>query len=159
LAEVRERVVNDYRTEQGTMLAKSTAEGLAQRAMATNDLVAPARNLGLEARTSELVARGTSITDIGATALLGTAFSVPVGQTGDPVFLGANWVVYRVLEHQAPNMADLANQTKEISDQMLQTRRQMAYEAFRTALENRLKSEGRLEYNNANLQRLTNSTL
>jgi peptidyl-prolyl cis-trans isomerase D len=159
LAEVRERVMTDYRAEQGTALAKTTAEDLARRAKSANDLAAPAKALGLEANTSELVARGTAITDIGAASQLGAAFTLPVGQTGDPVFLGANWVVFRVLEHQAPNMADLPNQRKEITDQMLQTRRQMAYEAFRAALENRLKSEGKLEYNDVNLRRLTSSTL
>ncbi len=159
LAEVRERVMADYRSEQGTALAKSTAEDLARRAKAANDLVVPARNLGLEAKTSELVARGTAVPDVGPASQLGAAFTVPVGQAGDPVFLGANWVVFRVLEHQAPNMADLPSQRKEITDQMLQTRRQVAYEAFRTSLENRLKSQGELVYNNDNLRRLTSSTL
>jgi hypothetical protein len=96
---------------------------------------------------------------VGSASQLGAAFTLPAGQTGEPVFLGANWVIFRVLEHQTPNMADLQTQRKEITDQMLQTRRQMAYEAFRTSLENRLKAEGKLEYNDENLRRLTNSSL
>jgi peptidyl-prolyl cis-trans isomerase D len=159
LAEVRERVLTDYRAEKATTLAKSTAEDLARRAKAANDLAGPAKALALEAKTSELIARGTAIADVGSASQLGAAFTLPAGQTGDPVFLGANWVIFRVLEHQAPNMADLPNQTKDITQQMLQTRRQMAYEAFRTSLEKRLTSEGKLEYNNDNLRRLTNSTL
>jgi peptidyl-prolyl cis-trans isomerase D len=159
LAEVRERVMTDYRAERATTLAKSTAEDLARRAKAANDLAAPAKALGLEAKTSELVARETSIADVGSASLLGAAFTLPVGQTGDPVFLGANWVIFRVLEHQAPNEADLPNQRKDITDQMLQTRRQMAYEAFRTALESRLKSNGQLVYNDENMRRLANSNL
>jgi len=77
----------------------------------------------------------------------------------DPVFLGANWVVFRVLERQDANPSDLPAQRQEITQQMIQSRRQVAYEAFRTSLENRLKAEGRLEYNEANLRRLTNSRL
>jgi len=42
---------------------------------------------------------------------------------------------------------------------MLQTRRQLAYDAFRTSLENRLKSEGKLQYNTENMRRLTSSSL
>lgn len=159
LAEVRERVMTDYRSEQAAALAKSTAEDLASRAKAANDLAAPARALGLQALTSDLVARGTAITDIGSASQLAGAFSLPVGQTADPVFLGANWVIFRVLEHQAPNEADLPNQRQEITEQMLQSRRQMAFDAFRTSLENRLKSEGELVYNDANLRRLTNASL
>ena len=159
LAEVRDRVMADYRAEQATARAKSTAEDLARRAKAATDLVAPAKALGLEAKTSELVARGSAITDVGSASQIGAAFTLPVGQTADPVFLGANWVIFRVLDHQAPNMADLPNQRKDITDQMLQTRRQLAYDAFRTALENRLKSEGKLQYNNENMRRLTSSSL
>jgi peptidyl-prolyl cis-trans isomerase D len=159
LAEVRERVVADYRTEQATMRAKSIAEDLAHRAMTAKDLVAPAKALGLEAKMTELVARGSSITDVGSASQIGAAFTLPVGETADPVFLGANWVVFRVIEHQDANPSDLPTQRKEITDQMLQARRQMAYDAFRTSLENRLKSEGKLQYNAENLKRLTSSNL
>jgi peptidyl-prolyl cis-trans isomerase D len=159
LAEVRQRVMTDYRSERATALAKSTAEDLARRAKAANDVAAPAKALGLEAKTSELVARGSAIADVGSASQLGAAFTLPAGQTADPVFLGANWVAFRVLERQAPNAADLPNQSKDITQQMLQTRRQMAYDAFRTSLENRLKGEGKLQYNAENMRRLTNSTL
>ena len=39
-----------------------------------------------------------------------------------------------MLEHQDANMADLPAQRKDITDMMLQTRREMAYDAFRTSL-------------------------
>jgi peptidyl-prolyl cis-trans isomerase D len=159
LAEVRERVMADYRAEQATVRAKSTAEDLARRAKAANDLVGPAKAVGLEAKTSDLVARGSAIADVGSASQLGAAFTIPPGQTADPVFLGANWVIFRVLDHQAPNMADLPKQRKDVTDQMLQTRRQLAYDAFRTSLENRLKSEGKLQYNSENMRRLTSSSL
>jgi hypothetical protein len=141
------------------MRAKSIAEDLAHRAMTAKDLVAPAKALGLEAKMTELVARGSSITDVGSASQIGAAFTLPVGETADPVFLGANWVVFRVIEHQDANPSDLPTQRKEITDQMLQARRQMAYDAFRTSLENRLKSEGKLQYNAENLKRLTSSNL
>lgn len=159
LAEVRDRVMADYRAEQAVSLAKSTAEDLAKRAKTANDLAGPAKALGLDAKTSDLIARGAAIADVGSASQLGAAFTLPAGQTGDPIFLGANWVVFRVIEHQAPNAADLPAQRKDITDQLLQTRRQMAYDAFRTSLEDRLKSEGKLEYNADNLRRLTNSSL
>jgi peptidyl-prolyl cis-trans isomerase D len=159
LAEVRDRVMADYRNEQVTVLAKSTAEDLARRAKAAHDLAGPAKALGLEAKTSELLARGTALTDVGTASQLKAAFTLPVGETADPVFLGANWVVFRVLEHEAPNEADLPKQRKDITDQMLQARRQVAYEAFRTSLENRLKSEGELTYNEVNMRQLTSPSL
>ena len=159
LQEVRERVMTDYRAEQATARAKELAMELGDRSKSANDLVGPAKTLGLEAKTSDLIARDSAVPDVGSASQIGAAFSLPAGQTGDPVFLGANWVIFRVLEHQAPNPADLTTQRKDITDQLLQTRRQMAYDAFRTSLENRLKGEGKLVYNAENLKRLSTSSL
>jgi peptidyl-prolyl cis-trans isomerase D len=159
LAEVRERVMADYRAEQATARAKELATDLGSRSKSANDLAGPAKALGFEAKTSDLIARDAAVPDVGSASQVGAAFGLPVGQTGDPVFLGANWVIFRVLEHQAANTNDLAAQRKDITDQLLQNRRQMAYDAFRTSLENRLKSEGKLVYNAENLKRLTTSSL
>jgi len=159
LVEVRDRVLADYRRDQSNELAKSRAEELARRAKADSDLAAAARALGFEAKTSDLLARATSIPDVGSASQIGAAFTLAPGQAGDAVFLGANWVVFRVTERQAPNLADLPTQRQEITQQMLQSRREMAYEAFRTSLETRLRSEGKLEFNDENLRRLMNSTL
>ena len=158
-AEVRDQVLADFRRDQSTELAKSRAEELARRAKAGNDLSAAARALGLEVKTSELVARGASIPDVGSASQFGSAFALAPGQAGDPVFLGANWVVFRVLEHQPSNPDDLPGQRQEISQQLLQGRREMAYEAFRASLEARLRQEGKLEFNDENLRRLMNPSL
>ena len=102
---------------------------------------------------------GRPIPDIGTASQLGAAFTLAPGQAGDAIFLGANWVVFRVLEHQSANPNDLPTQRQEMTQQMLQGRREMAYEAFRTSLETRLRSEGRLEFNDDNVRRLMNSSL
>jgi peptidyl-prolyl cis-trans isomerase D len=159
LSEVRDRVLADYRRDQSNELAKSRAEELARRAKAGTDLASAARALGFEAKSSELVARATSIPDIGSASQVGPAFGLAPGQAGDALFLGANWVVFRVLERQAANPEDLPNQRQEITQQLLQSRREMAYEAFRTSLETRLRSEGKLQYNEENMRRLMNSAL
>jgi hypothetical protein len=63
--------------------------------------------------------------------------------------------VYRVLERQEANPADLAKQQQDIQQQVLNARRTMAFEAFRTALDNRTKQEGKLKLNAENLRRMT----
>jgi peptidyl-prolyl cis-trans isomerase D len=159
LAEVKEKVLTDFRRDKATELAKTDADELAKKAKAGTDLAAAAKSMGFEAKTSDLVSRSTSITDVGSASQIGAAFSVPAGQGGDPIFLGSNWVVFKVLEHQAANPDDLPKQRQDITQQLLQNRREMAYEAFRTSLENRLKGEGKLVYNDQNLRRLTSSNL
>jgi hypothetical protein len=54
-------------------------------------------------------------------------------------------MVYRVTDKQEPNPADFEKQKKDMAEQVLQTKRSTAFEAFRTALESRLKQEGKLE--------------
>ena len=155
LAEVRDRVLADYRSEKAAELAKSRAEELAKRSKSGEELAKAAKALGLEAKTSDLFSRSGSVNDLGGAAQLGPAFGMAPGQTSDAVSLGANWAVYRVLEKQPANPADLAKQQQEVQQQLLDARRTMAFEAFRTALDTRMRQEGKLKLNAENLKRIT----
>ena len=155
LVEVRDRVLADYRHEKATDLAKSRAEELAKRAKSGEDLAKAAKALGLEAKTSDLFSRTGSVSDLGGATQLGPAFTLSVGQTTDAVSLGVNWAVYRVLDRQEANPTDLAKQQQDIQQQVLNARRTMAFEAFRTALDKRIKQEGKLKLNGENLRRIT----
>lgn len=158
LAEVRDRVLADYRREKATDLAKSRAEELAKQAKSGGDLAKAAKALGFEAKTSELFSRTGSVPDLGGAAQLSSAFNLSVGQPSDAVSLGANWAVYRMLERQPANPADLAKQQQDIQQQLLDARRTMAFEAFRSALDNRMKQQGKLKMNAENLKRITTPT-
>lgn len=155
LAEVRDKVLADYRREKAADLAKTRAEELAKRAKSGEDLAKAAKALGLEAKTSDLFSRTGSVTDLGGAAQLAPTFSLTAGQTSDAVSLGANWAVYRVLERQQANPADLAKQQQDIQQQLLDARRTMAFEAFRTALDTRMRQQGKLKLNAENLKRIT----
>jgi peptidyl-prolyl cis-trans isomerase D len=155
LAEMRDRVLADYRHEKAADLAKTRAEELAKRVKSGEDLAKAAKALGLEAKTSDLFSRTGSVGDLGGAAQLGPAFSLSVGQTSDAVSLGANWAVYRVRDREEANPADLAKQQQDIQQQLLDARRTTAFEAFRTALDNRMKQEGKLKLNAENLKRIS----
>ena len=155
LAEVRDRVLADYRHEKATDLAKARAEDLAKRAKSGEDLTKAAKALGLEAKTSDLFSRTGSVSDLGGAAQLGPAFSLSVGQTSDAVSLGANWAVYKVLDRQDANPADMAKQQQDVQQQLLDARRTMAFEAFRKSLDNSMRQGGKLKLNAENLRRIT----
>src|SRR6185295_7483711 len=97
LTEVKEKVLTDFRRDRATEMAKTDAEDLAKKAKSGADFAAAAKASGFEAKTSDLVSRSTSITDIGSASQIGEAFTLPAGQVGQPSFLGANWVVFKVL--------------------------------------------------------------
>jgi len=155
LAEVRDRVLADYRHEKAVDLAKTRADDLAKRVKSGENFATAAKALGFEVKTSEQLSRTGSLPEVGSMKQFSAAFKLPVGQSGDPVTLGTNWVVYRVAQHDPINEADFAKQKTTIEAQALQSKRQAAYELFRTTLETRLRQEGKLHINEENLKRLT----
>jgi hypothetical protein len=66
--------------------------------------------------------------------------------------------VYRVVDRQLADPADFAKQKQDVENQLLDSRRNMAFEAFRTALDNRMKAEGKLKINADNLKRMSSSS-
>ena len=155
LAEVHDKVLADYRRDKAADMAERKARDLAKQAKSGEDLAKAAKALGLETKTSDLFSRTGSVGDLGGAAQLGPAFDMSVGQTSDAVSLGATWAVYRVLERQPANQADLEKQRQDIQQQLLDARRTMAFEAFRTALDTRIRQQGKLKLNAANLKRIT----
>lgn len=156
LAEVHDRVASDYRHLKAVELAKSRADEFAKRVKGGENFNAAAKALGLDVKTSEPVSRTGSITDVGSAKLFAAAFTMPVGQAGDPVSLGQNWTVYRVAQHDPVNQDDFAKQKDKIEQQVVQRKRQTAYDLFRTALKDRLEKDGQLHFNADNLKRLIN---
>jgi peptidyl-prolyl cis-trans isomerase D len=145
LEEVRDKITADLRREKAAELARSKAEELVKRAKAGEKFEATAKALGLEPKTSDLLARDGSIPGAASGKQLSGAFHLNAGGVGAPLNLGQNWLVYRVAEKQEPNPADFEKQKRELTESVLQSKRELAYQAFRTALEARLKQEGKLK--------------
>jgi len=145
LDEVRDKIIAELKQQKSAELARTKAEELAKRVKGGEKFEAAAKSLGLEGKTSDLFARNGSISGAVSGKQVAAAFQLKPGDVGAPVNLGANWFVYRVAEKQEPNPADFEKQKKELTDQVLQTKRTMAFEAFRTSLEARLRQEGKLQ--------------
>jgi len=145
LEEVRDRVITDLKREKSTEMAKSKAEDLIRRVKAGEKFDAAARALTLEPKTSDPIARDGSIPGAASGKQVGAAFNLKTGDVGAPLSMGQNWLVYRVAEKSEANPADFDKQKKQLTDELLQSKRNLAFEAFRTALDNRLKQEGKLK--------------
>jgi peptidyl-prolyl cis-trans isomerase D len=145
LDEVRDRIVADLKQQKATQFAQQKAADLEKRLKAGEKFDAAAKTLGLDPKTSDPLARNGSISGAASGKQLDQAFQMKQGDVAPPLNLGNNWMVYRVVEKQEPNPTDFEKQKKELADAALQTKRSMAFEAFRTALEARLKKEGKLQ--------------
>ncbi len=145
LDEVRDRVIADLKQQKSTEIARQKADDLEKRLKSGEKFETAAKSLGLDPKTSDLFARNGSISSAASGKQLSTAFQLKPGDVGQPLNLGTSWFVYRVAEKQEPNPADFEKQKKDLTDQVLQTKRNLAFEAFRTSLEARLKQEGKLK--------------
>jgi hypothetical protein len=67
------------------------------------------------------------------------------GEVSAPMDLGANRVVYQVVSKDEPNPSDFDKQIKDLTQAVVQNKRTVAFDAFRSALEARLKQEGKLK--------------
>jgi peptidyl-prolyl cis-trans isomerase D len=145
LEEVRDRLISDLKREKSTEIAKSKAEELIRRVKAGEKFEAAARSLGLEAKASDLIARDGSIPGAASAKQVSAAFNLKAGDVAAPLSLGQNWLVYRVAERTEANLADFDKQKKQLTEELLQSKRSLAFEAFQKALDNRLKQEGKLK--------------
>ncbi len=155
LAEVHDRVLADYQREKSIELASARAQELSKRAQAGEDFAKAAKSLDLTVKTSDSFARAGSIPDVGTAKQLAAAFKMTVGQVSGPTQTGENWIVFRTVAHDAPNMEDLAKQKDDIQQQLLTTKQNAAFDAFHTTLVDRLKREGKLTINADAMNRVT----
>jgi hypothetical protein len=158
LPEVRDRVIADYQQEKSIELARTEAEDFAKRVQGGAPFDQAAKALGLSLVTSQPFARTGSVQDLGAAKLLAASFGMKIGQVSPPTQISGNWLVYRVTALEAPKPEDLATQSDQIKQQLLQAKQGAAFEAFRVALEDRLKQEGKLVINADAMKRLTRSS-
>jgi peptidyl-prolyl cis-trans isomerase D len=145
LDEVRDKIVAALKQQKSVELARSKADELSKRAKAGEKFDVAAKALGLDPKVSEDVSRAGSISGVGSGKQIGPAFNMKVGEVSAPQSIGSNWLVYRVESKIEANMADFDRQKKDLTDQVLNEKRSLAYDAFKSALEERLKQEGKLK--------------
>jgi peptidyl-prolyl cis-trans isomerase D len=157
LAEVHDTVLADYRKDNSVLLARSRADELAKRIHAGESLDKAAKDLGITVATSQSFARVGQVGDLGSASQFEAAFSMPVNKASDAMAVGGNWVVYEVTAHEDPKPEELILQRAQLEQQLLQTKKSGVFEAFETALKDRLTKDGKLVIDQTNLKALSGS--
>ena len=145
LDEVRDKIVSELKQQEAGQLARTKVEEVAKRVKAGEKFDSAAKALGLDPKTSDLLTRDGNLSGLGSAKLLSPAFAFKPGDVGTPLQMGAAWVAYEVLEKVEPNPDDFEKQKKTVTDTLLQSKREVAFAAFRAALEARLVQEGKLK--------------
>jgi parvulin-like peptidyl-prolyl isomerase len=151
LPEVKERVRDEVAKQKARDLSRAKAAEIAAKLKSAADFEKAAKAAGVEAKTTELITRGSPLPDLGvAPAVEDVAFSLPAGATSEPIATDNGTAIVKVLEKQEATDSDLANAKDKFRDELLTDRRNRFFSAYMVKAKQRMK----IEVNRETLQRV-----
>jgi len=139
LDEVKARVREDVQKTKAVEAARQKANGLAAQLKTAADFSAAAKAAGLEAKTTELIARGGALPDIGISpAVDAAAFALPQGGVSDPVVTDTGAVIVKVLEKTTPSADELSKGKDAVKNELLNQQKQRFYGSYMSKARERM---------------------
>ena len=130
LEEVKARVRDDVVKGKAADTARQRAAAVAAQ-LKSGNFDAAAKAAGLEVKTTEQIARGAPITDVGINAAVdAVAFTLPAGGVSDPITTDTGAVVIKVLERKDVTPEELTAGKKDVRDQLVSERRNRFYSSY-----------------------------
>lgn len=140
LDEVKARVSDDLRQEKAAALAKQRATAIAAELKNAKDFAAAAKRAGLDVKTTDLIARGAAIPDLGISeAVDAAAFALPQGGVSDAISTPTGTAVIRVVEKVSVTDAELEAGKDVLRDELVNTRRDKFFGAYMQKAKTALK--------------------
>ena len=154
--QVRAVVAEDYRAAQSRVLAHQAAQTFAAQAK-SGDFKALAKGMGLTVKESQDFTEQGSVEGLGPASSLASAFTLDPGNTSSVVNVNGNDVVFKVVSHTPADESVFAAQKDQIARQLLEQKRQLAFELYSEDLKQRLLKSGELKINEPVLKQLLGS--
>jgi parvulin-like peptidyl-prolyl isomerase len=133
---VREDVIKTKAAE----LSRQRAGEIAAVLRSAKDFAAAAKAQGLEAKDSQLIARGSPLPDIGVSPDVDkTAFGLPTGGVSDPITTPTGSVIVRVAERQDVTPDALRQAKETFRTQLLNERRDLFFSSYMTKAKQGMK--------------------
>lgn len=130
-AEVRARVSDDLRQEKAAELVKQRGAQVAADLKTAKDFAAAVKRHNLEVKTTELLARGSAIPDLGISdAVDAAAFSLPQGGVSDAISTPTGTAVVRVVERVDVTDAEIEQGKDAMRDELVNQRRDRFFGAY-----------------------------
>ncbi|HWI20642.1 MAG TPA: peptidylprolyl isomerase [Vicinamibacterales bacterium] len=131
LDEVRERVTEDVKQTKATELAKQRASAIAAELKTAKDFAAAVKRAGLEIKSTELIARGSAIPDIGISDTIDTAaFALAQGGVSDAITTPTGTAIVRVVEKVDVTDAEIQGGKDQLRDELVNGRRDKFFGAY-----------------------------
>jgi len=131
LDEVRDRVAEDVKQTKAAELAKTRAAAIAAELKTAKDFAAVAKKYNLEVKTTELVARGSALPDVGISDAVDTAaFALPQGGVSDAITTPTGTAIVRVAEKVDVTEVEIDGGKDQLRDEMVNARRDKFFGAY-----------------------------
>jgi peptidyl-prolyl cis-trans isomerase D len=142
LTEVKDRVRDEVIKQKAKDLSQQKATELAAKLKNAPDFEKAAKAAGMEAKTTELIARDSPLPDLGvAPAVEEAAFKLPVGATSDPIATDSGSAIVKVLEKKEVTPAELASAKDKFREELLGDRRNRFFSAYMVKAKQKMKIE------------------
>jgi peptidyl-prolyl cis-trans isomerase D len=140
LDEVKTRVKDDATREKAAELAKERAASIAATLKTAKDFAAAVKKAGLEVKTTELIARGGAIPDIGVSDVIDkAAFALPQGGVSDAISTPSGTAIVRVVEKADVTPQQITDGRDELRDELVNARRDKFFGAYMQKAKTSLK--------------------
>jgi parvulin-like peptidyl-prolyl isomerase len=137
--------------QKATEAARQKAASIAAQ-VGSGDLAAAAKAAGLEAKTSELVARGAAYPDVGVSPEIdAAAFSLPTTGVSQPIVTDTGAALIKVVEKRGVMPEDLASGKPALKTELLNQSRSRFYGAYMNKVRDRLNEGQRITVNTQTL--------
>ena len=142
LDEVKERVREDLLKSKATEASRQKAGAIAAALKSAKDFSAAAKAQGLEAKDTELVARGSALPDVGVSAEVErVAFSLPAGSVSDPIQTTDGTAIIRVVEKDDVTPDELRQAREAFRAELLNERRSRFFAAYMGKAKEKMRVE------------------
>jgi len=142
LDEVKDRVRNDVLRDKAVKAASERAASMAATLKSAADFAAAAKKAGFDAKSSELVARGAALPEIGVNPQVEkAAFALAAGTVSDPIVTADGTTIVKVLERQAVKPDEMAASRESVRQDLLGERRTEFFNAYMEKARQRMNIE------------------
>jgi peptidyl-prolyl cis-trans isomerase D len=147
-ADWKTHVLDDYRNEQLPALLNQKTKELADKAQASKDLAKAAKAVGATVKTSDLVGQSAQVPELGQVEQVAPQlFDMQVGGISGPINAGRTGVVARLVDKQQPTDAEIQKNFDQQRDQILDQRRNEAFQLFASSVVNDYRKSNRVRIN------------
>ncbi len=143
----KSHILEDYRSDNLPGLLAQKVNDLSVKAKA-GDFAAAAKAAGATVKTSDLVGANGQVPDLGSVGQVAPQlFDLPQGAVSGPINAGRTAVVAKILEKQEPTADEIQKNFDQTRDEMLNEKRQEAFQLFASNIAADYKKHNRIRVN------------